>query len=144
MKCVKESGCKRKKKTWGPPVWGVRRRTRRAQCKLIPMAFLSVDWPYKLLPGSNGLITACYQRQRGNRTLYLVTRYCTDTGAGQHTWEWTLTRTYTHCLPFYWMWTVRLGELPKGKSRYSLIIVTQYIYKNTVTLLIRVLNTWVL
>lgn len=88
-------------KIWGTSEWGVRRKARRARCKLIPSAFLSVDWPYKLLPGSNGLITACYQRQRGNWTLYLVIWYCSDTGAGQHTWQRRLTHTHTHrsCKP---------------------------------------------
>lgn len=74
----------------------VRRRASRAQCKPIPPAFLSVDWSYKLLAGSNGLITACYQRHRGNWTLYLVIWYSTDTGAGRHTWEPRTIHTLTH------------------------------------------------
>lgn len=45
-----------------------------AQGKLIPLAILLVDWTYKLLAGSNDLITACYHRQRGNLTLYLAIR----------------------------------------------------------------------
>lgn len=56
-----------------------------------PTAFLSLHWSYKLLAGSNDLITASYQRQRGNWDLYLVIWCCADTGAGQHTWERRLT-----------------------------------------------------
>lgn len=72
------------------------RDERQVRCKPIPSAILSLDWLYKLLAGSNGLITACYQRQRGNWALYLVIRYCTDTGVGQHTWERSPISTHTH------------------------------------------------
>lgn len=87
-----------------------RRGARRAQRKLILSAFLPVDWPYKLLPGSNGLITACYQRLMGNRSLYLAMWYRADTGAtdtpehGRSSAAQTHARTHSHTL------TIRTGN----------------------------------
>lgn len=82
-------------KILGSSEWGIWWRAREAQWKLIPLAFLSVDWPYKLLAGSNGLITACYERQRSNWALYLVIWHHADTRPGQHTWEQRLVCTLT-------------------------------------------------